>query len=339
MNTQKIESSYPSIAITQTVERPVLQVITNEKSHQKGWPLFLTRSLLFVALLMILDFGIAGILTFGLKKYFGMIGHVPVLCVGHSRMVLGLDADMLREELGLSVAKYGLNGANIEDRFAMVRHFLTDHPEVQVLIYDVESTSFSQSKLSSNSYRLFFPFMDNPAARDHVRSNCIDPFDYWTRTLFRTSRFNEVTLSLAVRGLLGIDENLKVGNLDASWEKHRIERGDRRDVFVNEESYRIFLQTLAWAQSRGVQILLPHMPTVDVLNDYQREARQEVRALFEKLDKENPDITYLDLSVAYEKQHDLFYDAIHLNAKGQAIVTKQIAEMLKTILGSGEPGA
>jgi hypothetical protein len=322
------------MAITQTVERPVLEGIAKEKSDRKGWMLFLTRSLLFVALLMIVDFGIAGILTFGLKKYFGMIGHVPVLCVGHSRMVLGLDADMLSKELGLSVAKYGLNGANIEDRFAMVRHFLTSHPEVQVLVYDVESTSFSQSKLSSNSYRLFFPFLDNPAARDHVRSNCVDPFDYWTRTLFRSSRYNEVTLSMAVRGLLRMDENLKVGSLNPEWERHRIARGDRRDVFVNEESYRIFLQTLAWAQSRGVQILLPHMPTADVLNDHQREARQEVRGLFEKLDKENPDITYLDMSLAYESQHDLFYDAIHLNAKGQAVVTERVATELKNILDS-----
>jgi len=103
---------------------------------------FLARAALFVAILLLLDYALGAVLTYGLKRYFGIHGNAPVLCVGHSRMVLGTDAEILEQALGVPVAKYTIRGANAADRFAMIRHFLTEHLDVRVILYDVESTSF-----------------------------------------------------------------------------------------------------------------------------------------------------------------------------------------------------
>ena len=129
---------------------------------------------------------------------------------------LGLDADLLSRSLGMKVSKFAVQGAKIADRFAMIRYFLSEHPEVRLLVYDVESTLFSEDRLSTNSYRLFFSFIDNPEMAYYVRAHAPSDFDYWMKKIImRTSRFSEVTVALAFRGWLGMmNQNLKFGKLD-----------------------------------------------------------------------------------------------------------------------------
>jgi len=212
----------------------------NADSETSGARRYLLSALVFLVLLAALDFAIGSTLEKGLRRYFGMDGKVDILCIGHSRTVLGIDADLLARQTGLKVAKYAVNGANIVDRYAMIRQFLRDHPEVRMIIYDVEASTFSDDGLSSNSYRLFFPFMGNAEMRSYLETQCQSQADLLLKTMIRTARYDETTFFLAVRGLLGMNQNLKYGRFDEDRAMRWIEKGKTRPVKIDPKSYEAF---------------------------------------------------------------------------------------------------
>ncbi|MGC9976066.1 MAG: hypothetical protein ABSC57_05040 [Syntrophales bacterium] len=288
------------------------------------------KATVFVILLVGLDLMIGSILEKGLRQYFGMDGKVDILCIGHSRTVLGIDGEMLARGTGLKVAKYAVNGANIVDRYAMIRQFLSEHPEVRLIVYDVEASTFSGDGLSSNSYQLFFPFMDNPEMRAYLESQTQSRTDLLLKRMIRTSRFDEITFSLAMRGLFGMNENLKYGRFDEDRAKRWIEKGKNRPVKIDPKSYHAFLSTIDFVKSRGVAMLLVDMPTVNLLNQVEWPESEKVRDTFRHLKGQYPNIDYCNLSTVYQGNYEMFYDMLHLNAEGQKIVTARLAEKVNS---------
>jgi len=53
---------------------------------------------------------------------------------------------------------------------------------------------------------------------------------------------------------------------------------------------------------------------------------------FGKLAKDDLHVVFLDYSRAFETRYDLFYDMIHMNAKGQRVLTEDLAGRLKEVL-------
>ena len=289
-------------------------------------------AIVFLVILAGLDLAIGATLEKGLRKYFGMDGKIDVLCIGHSRTVLGIDAEMLARETGLKVAKYAVNGANIADRYAMIRHFVNEHPEVRLIVYDVEASTFSDDGLSSNSYRLFFPFMGNPEMQAYLETQCQSQKDLVLKKMIRTSRYDEITFSLALRGLFGMNQNLKYGRFDEERAKRWIEKGKNRPIKIDPQSYQAFLSTIDFVKSRGVAMMLVDMPTVELLNQAEWPASNEARDIFRHLKGQYPNIDYCDLSTMYQSNYEMFYDMIHLNAEGQKIVTSLLAGKVRGIV-------
>lgn len=306
--------------------------VPEPKSHKTGAGRYLLSALIFLALLVALDIAIGITLEKGLKAYFGMNGKVDILCIGHSRTVLGIDAELLSQETGLKVAKYAVNGANISDRYAMIRQFLSEHPEVRLIIYDVEASTFSSDGLSSNSYRLFFPFIDNTEMGTYLQAQCQSWKELVLKRMIRTARYDETTFSLALRGIIGMNRNLKYGRFDEDRARRWIEKGKNRPVKIDTKSYEIFLSTIDFIKSRGILILLVDMPTVGILNQAEWPQSEKVREIFRDFDKHYTILSYLDLSKIYEDKYDIFYDIIHLNTKGQASITMIIGKAVSKIL-------
>jgi hypothetical protein len=295
--------------------------------------------LLFAAGLALADLAVDRLLHAGLQRYFGMRGPTSVLCVGHSRTVLGIDRARLQTLSGRPTAKFAVNGANGADREAMVRFFLARHPEVKLVVYDVEASSFTSAELSSNSYRLLFPFIDQPDMRRYLAKEADAPVEVWLRRVIRTTRYDETTFWLAVRGWFSNDRNMKPGTIDVPRERRRIAQGKTRPVRIDPAAERAFRDTVAFVRARGVRLLLVDMPTADILNAVKAEARDRVRHVFRDLSAADPGIVYLDLSREYESRHELFYDAIHVNATGQARVTERVAEAVRRIMAQREEAA
>jgi len=296
-----------------------------------SWPAFLKWAVGFLLVIFLLDYGICAFLDAGLRRYFSLDKPAQVVCVGHSRTMLGIDEALLGRTLGVRAAKFAVNGANTTDRAAMVKYFLTQQPDVKILVYDVEESSFASEGLSANSYRLFFPLIDDPGMAAYLKSQCKSLDEYWLRKIWRTSRYDEVTLSLAFRGWLGVAENLKLQAFNPVMAQRAIEKGRSRPVAVDPANYRVFLNTIAFAKSRGVKVVLVNMPTVDIINRIDAEKREQVRDLFRKLAGADHDVLFLDYSRTFETRYDLFYDTIHMNAKGQRVLTEDLAKRLKAI--------
>lgn len=118
---------------------------------------------------------------------------------------------------------------------------------------------------------------------DYLKKHCKSADEYWLRKIFRSSRYDEVTLWLSVRGWLGIKENLKLQKFDPALARRAIEKGRSRPVKVDRGQYDIFLNTVRFATARGVKVVLVNMPTVDIINRRDVAGREEVRKLFRNL--------------------------------------------------------
>jgi hypothetical protein len=291
----------------------------------------LGAALAFVAVLLLADRGLDLVLRQGLRRYYGLDRPAAVLCVGHSRTVLGIDASMLEAALGVPVAKYALDGVNPTDRAAMVRYFLRHQPGVKLVLYDVESTLFASSRLSENTYRLFLPFMYDPEVVEYVRDRCPSLLEFMGFRQLHATRYDESSVNRAVRGWLGFDENLKYGQLDVDLLVSRIERGQTRPVVVDEESHLAFAALMEELSVAGVDVLLWHPPTVDVLDNVDRNRREKVRERFRQIADKHDTVEYVSYVGSFRERYDIFYDAIHVNARGKKLITESLASDIKRL--------
>jgi len=297
-----------------------------------SWPRTLLRLAAFLLLLLFADRLVAAVLRHGLDRYFGLDRDATVLCVGHSRTVLGIDDALLERELRVPVAKYAVNGANTQDRLAIIHQYLNHHDSVKVLVYDVSAFTFTDKGLSSNSYKLFYPYLDDPDMSAHIHRSATSSSEVLYRRIFATMRFDETTLSLAFRGYTGVRENLKIGHVDIAATQQRIAQGQTRSMAIEPDNVKLFEQTLDFARARGVRVLLVYIPTLDLFSNADRPAHDQVIALLQQIAARHDGVTFLDYNTDLESRHELFFDPIHMNAAGQAIVSQRLAGDLSLVL-------
>lgn len=290
-------------------------------------------ALAFVLLVFAADRATDALLWHGLARYWGLDRPAAVLCVGHSRTVLGIDDEYLEQRLGVPVAKYAVNGANIADRYAMIRHYFDLHPDsVKVVVYDVSAFTFSDRGLSSNSYKLLYPCMRDPAILQHIRANAASRDEVLWRRVFHALRYDEVTVSLAARGLKGLRANLKEGTVDLANVRETVRLGQARKMEIDPQSVELFSQTLAFIRSRGVKVVLVYIPTLDVLSDSDRTQHDHMIDMLRGY-ADGRGTVFIDYNRDYESRHDLFFDPIHMNGKGREVISHRLGDDLANILG------
>lgn len=318
-----------SNAIKLFLNIPLMKDICNQKQYVR---VFIVKVLVFIFLFMIFDRLSAEFLEKGLDRYFGFNQPSEILCLGNSRTALGIDKSLLEKNLNVPVAKYARNGANISDRFAMLKQYIERQPSgVKILIYDVDAHIFTGEGLSLNSYTLFYPFMDSPSIDTYVHqyaSFC----DYSIRHVLKLRRFDLETCNLALRGWLGRYDNLKSGTVDIERLKKQIVDGQIRHITFEDENITCFEKTVQFALEKGMNVILFYIPTVDLYNQAEPEKYMHTIDLLKQYASSNDKITFLDYSTHFCHRYDLFYDSIHLNPKGQKLVTEKLAQDIKQFL-------
>ncbi len=306
--------------------------------NKANWPeirILLLKALLFAVLFVCLDQAAGSIIRKGLERYYTLDEPAGILCVGDSHTVLGIDRVRIEHETGVKVAKFALEGANTLDRLAVLRYYFRLHPSsLRAVVYDVSDHTFSSKGLSSNSYRLFFPFMDDPEVRRYVREHCNDWTEYWLRRLFCTPRFNEGTISVAMRGYLGNWSNLKYGTVDIERLEKDIKNGRVWPILFDDANTMVFEKSIETVRSHGIPIVLVYIPTVDIINNVDPEKHRVAVERFRALSEKDSGVIFLDYNSEYEQQHELFYDPIHMNPKGQKIITSRLISDLRHILNA-----
>jgi len=293
---------------------------------------FLFKLLILSVLFFALDRGLSTVLKTGLDKYYGFGRGAKLLCIGHSHTMLGIDGAKLEQGLGIPVAKYAMNGANPSDRLTMIKHYFGSHPDrPRLVIYDVNSRIFASKELSSNSYRLLFPYLDNPDVDCYVRGNAGAWDEYLSRRLVRLLRYNGVTINLALRGTIGNHGNFKSGRIDIPTLQKEITTGGRGPVTVDLEMLNAFRETVRLVRDNGVTLVLFYIPTVDLLNNVDKKGYEDVMHIFREYALKDKSIIFLDYNPQFSHRHELFSDPIHLNRRGQQAVTEQAVVDLKKI--------
>lgn len=287
--------------------------------------------LLVVVGFFLADLAIEKVLLHGVNESYGLNQHSDMLIVGHSHIMLATDKVRMEKELGIKISKYTREGVNVSDRKVMVKQYLESpySDSLKICLYGVDLCTFTGEGLSSNSYKLFYPFIDEPNIALYIRQQS-DEKDYWSHKLVCSSRYNDDGLKNAsISGWLHDWSNRKTGQINIEAYKKRLADGNERHINMNEALMTEFTETVEMLTQRGVRVILINTPTLDLLNDYEPEKYEQMMAWFESYAKENDLVEYWDFNPSYSSRYDLMLDRLHLNVKGQQVVTGELIKKLK----------
>ncbi len=294
--------------------------------HQKSFILKLTA---FVLVFFLLDFFISLFLLNGLNKYYGLGEKTDIALVGHSHLMLGIDKESIENETGVKVAKYTREGVNVIDRKIMIKQLLTSNTDIKTLIYGVDAWTFSSEGLSSNSYKLFYPFLEDSAIDDYIYNNSTTS-EYLTKKIIRTTRYDELLFSSSIRGYLHKWTNLKFGTIDLEKLKSNIANNQYRKIENSKYNIKIFKETLTLLKKKNIKVILLYVPTIDLLSNVLDLKYDMTINLIDKIALEYDNVEFLNLQEPWSHNHKIFYDPIHLNPKGQVTITKELNKYLKS---------
>lgn len=282
----------------------------------------------FLLLFILLDFCIERILYQGLNKYYGLDEKSVIALIGHSHLMLGVDKVTMETELGVGVSKYTREGVNVQDRKIMVQQLLGINKNIKTIIYGVDAWTFTSEGLSDNSYKLFYPFLDNTAVNRYIKDNT-DFSEYWGKKIIRTSRYDELLVNSAFRGHLGKWTNLKFGTVDLNKLKKIVENEDYRKINNTASNIQNLRETLVLCSKKNIRVILLYVPTINVLTEIQKPSYDETIRIFEEFSQEFQNVEFVNFQKPWSKEYEIFYDPIHLNPSGQSIITEMLIEYLK----------
>jgi lysophospholipase L1-like esterase len=291
------------------------------------------KLLLLVILMAVLDYSLDRLLRLGLDRYLGLERAADVLCVGNSLVMLGFDMAKLETLSGFRTAGYAMHGVMIADRDAMIRHYLAiHHGKVRLVVYAVDDRMFAPGDISVNSYRLFYPYLNDPVMGEYVARHAGGWDELLARRLTRLPRYNSTTFSLALRGLAGRRENLHSEHLTIDALRKIIADGKFPPPVIDSVSVQQFQKTVRFVRSHGIPVVLLAIPTVHLIHQLNPHRFDQAMTIIRNEAARDPGVIFVDLNPAYQDRLELFCDPIHLNRDGQKLITEDVAKRLNTIL-------
>ena len=290
--------------------------------------------LLIIIIFFACDFIVERVMKHGVDEMYGLNQYADVLLIGHSHLMLATDKQQMERDLGMKVSKYTREGVNVSDRRMMIQQFLDSGygDSLKVVLYGVDLCTFTGEGLSANSYKLFYPFMDDAKIGRYIREQG-GAQDYWLHKLVRTTRYNDDAMKNGVaRGWLHNWSNMKSGVIDIEAYKQQLARGGERHIEMNPELIAEFCETIEMLTTRGVKVALVNTPTLDLLNAYEPERYQMMVDWFQQYADSLDLVEYWDFNPEYSHRHELFHDRLHLNANGQQVISPKIVEKIKNTL-------
>ena len=287
---------------------------------------FILSIVLFIFSLFLLDRLLNEFLEKGLNQYYGIGESNEIALIGHSHLMLGLNKLQIEDALKKGVSKYTREGVNVSDRLVMIKQLLKKNTNLKTVIYGVDAWTFTGEGLSDNSYKLFYPFLDNPIIDDYVYNNS-ERVEYISKKYLKSSRYNEQLISGAMRGYLKNWTNLKYGIVDTLKLMKTIENQTYRKINNNSDNIRVLEETLSLLRENNINVILLNLPTIDKLTTIQQEDFNNTFRIFKNLT--NDQVEFVDFQEPWSHRYDLFFDPIHLNPKGQSLITEKLIEYLK----------
>jgi len=263
----------------------------------------------------------------GLNKNFGLNQESEIFIVGHSHMMMGVDRTELERATGAKVSKYTRTGVSLPERYLMTGQYLRSgySDKLKAAIIGVDCFTFSEGGISDNCYTLFYPFYEDKGVNEYLKNNATF-LEYWQHSIFHLSRYSDDLINSSIRGWRDDDRNYKTStiNLDdferqkSKWKSKisfKKELQDLLDKMINELT------------EKHIKVYLVNTPTLDAINHAYPDNYARMMTYYRKLAEENENVEFIDFS-KYESDYSIFFDPLHLNVKGQKLVTDSLATLL-----------
>jgi hypothetical protein len=300
---------------------------------------FFFKMVIFLLVLLAIDLAGSLILKHGLDRYYGLNEEAEILCVGHSRVVWGIDEELLEKRLHRSMAKYAVQGTSLDDHYVMIQQYMEAHPgSAKIMLYIVDDYVFGKG-LGTNQYRLFYPFMDAACIAAHIQMHAATRSEYAARKCLRLLRFSDTTIQSTARmGLTGgkelsPDDTLNILELEKKLAKLKLDE----QYCISADNVERFDKILRLARSHGLTLVLLYVPFIDLLDESGKAGHGEALLRFRNYAQADPGIILIEIDHAYAHNHNLFTDATHPNRAGQIYITEQLAEALQCRFDKSRP--
>lgn len=293
------------------------------------------KIIIFLLLFLGLDWGVSTIFRMGMERYYGINQDAEILIIGHSHMMKTCNKVKLEQGLNKKIAKYCREGVLIKQRHKMVQHFLLHqkHHTVPYVLYGVDPHMFNHSNdLSANSYKLFYPFMETPVMDEYVWQEA-SLWDYTLHKYIRSTRYSDTAIYRSARGWLNYWESMARGVIsNKKWNQPRPWK-----VNMPEDNVKIFHETLDLLINSGAHIILVYPSIIKSYETSNPEAFQFMMNYFQSLADAHPKIDFLNYAPLVSHRQELYEDPVHLNRQGEAIITENLIDDLKSIFAKNSP--
>lgn len=295
--------------------------------------------IILVAAFFALDFAIDRAMMHGIKNYYGLNQKPDILLLGHSHLMLATDKQRMEKELGMRVSKYCREGVSVADKKVMAEHFINSGlaDSLKYVLYGVDLYSFTVGGLSNNAYKLFYPFMDDADVNDYIHREA-SATDYWLHKIVRTSRYNnDGVKNGAARGWMNNWDNLKTNTIDVEQYKKEIAGDGEQKIEMNPKLIQSLKETVDMFTSKGITVILVNAPTLNLLNEYEPDMYNRMVTWYKNYSRSNALVMYWDYNPRYSADYSLFSDKLHLNVKGQEIITTNLVKDLDSLNNITKP--
>ena len=98
------------------------------------------------------------------------------------------------------------------------------------------------------------------------------------------------------------------------------------------EKFKLLIQSIKNEVIRGIQVVLVYVPTISYYNQAEPGKFEQELNFFKKLNRDSPDVFYLEYLKGWDTRHAFFFDPIHLNPEGQQALTDSVLKDLNPLI-------
>lgn len=317
------------------MQLPLISDLHSDKFLKRN----LFRIILFLLLVISLDYIMSFVLLKGIERNYGLKSDADILIIGHSHLMLAIDKVELERLTGRKVAKYTREGVNIADRLIMLKqYFAVCKKKPEMVVFGVDPWLFTGEGLSKNSYMLFYPFMDTPEVDKYVSLSTPNRFDYYSHKYIRTRRFDVSLINASLRGYMNNWSNLKLGVVDTIKLRNEMALGIYRKIKFDQTNITILSEILKFLEKQKVKVILFNPPVYRPLITIQSASYLKAMQIIDAQVTKYNNTVLIDISPEFTNYTAFFFDPIHMNPEGQKVVTKVFGRKLNAMLSFRKNG-
>jgi hypothetical protein len=167
-----------------------------------------------------------------------------------------------------------------------------------------------------------YPYIGDKVIKDYLQGKCASKFEYYEKLLFSTSRFNEMTLDFAIRGLLNNHSNLKFGVIDTVKLQNEIAHNNFWKISMDSDCIKTFRNTVLFLKQKNTKGIFVFYPIISTLTKAEPNNVNEVERIVSEMIKINTQNELKVYTHVFDNKPSLFFDHLHLNVEGQKEFTK-----------------